>query len=107
VLPGKAPIAAHAHALTPEEKQKTLDLEFIIERPKDSEFKDRVAKGEVITPKERRELYSPSKESVAKLIEWLKGNGLEVSSQNSDGTSIYAKATVATIEKALKVDSRS
>lgn len=101
-------IAAHGlivQAQGPQHKNDKMPILFSLEIPAEATAKleAKVAKGEVVTPKELESDYSASPEAVERLVGWLKAEGFEITSITPDRTSIYAQATVGQIEKSLKV----
>ncbi len=69
-----------------------------------SQLEERVAKGEVVPYNELKKNYSADPTDRDALIKWLKGQGFEIESISDDGTSVYAQASVAQIEKSLDVN---
>jgi kumamolisin len=86
---------------------KKLSFTINLAIPEDArkELESRVAKGEIISKEEMDERYSPKADDIAKLAKWLENpdQGLQVTGQSKDRTSIYVLGTVPKIEKALKV----
>lgn len=62
-----------------------------------------VARGETISPKELQSDYTPEKDDLEKLVAWLKAEDFEIIKVSKDGTSVYARASVAEIERSLEV----
>jgi len=89
---------------TPEHSAEKMTLHFSFSLPPAAKAKleDLVAKGQVIGPAEMQE-YAPAKADVDKVAEWLKAQGFEILDTAHDGASLYARATVQQIEKALAV----
>jgi len=103
--PGLGPHGLVVNAAGPQHKKDKLDILFSLSIPKEARAKleERVAKGEVIPPKELARDFSPKPEDVKALTDWLKKEGLEVTHTTPDRTSVYARGTVAQIEKSLEV----
>jgi kumamolisin len=89
----------------PEHRAEKMTLHFSLEIPAkaQAELEEKVAKGEVVTPAELKKNYGPAKEDVKKLESWLKQEGFEILPVQQDGSSVYARAPVAQIEKSLAV----
>jgi kumamolisin len=93
------------NAAVAEHKDESMTVLFSFAIPKESQadLEQRVARGEVVPLDELQQKYTPNKEDVGALASWLKSEGYEIAGQSDDGTSIYARATVDTIEKSLAV----
>jgi kumamolisin len=89
----------------PEHRAEKMTLHFSFEIPAkaQAELEEKVARGEVLSPAELKENYSPAKADVEKLEAWLKAQGFEILPAQHDGSSIYARASVGQIEKSLAV----
>jgi kumamolisin len=84
-------------------RNKTLVLHFSLTTENVRELQERVAKGQIVPPDEMAEKYSGSAANAKKLSTWLKSQGFKIIETSEDHTSVYAKATVAQIEKSLGV----
>ena len=71
---------------------------------KEADLEQRVANGEVIPPAELQKNYAPNAGDRDKLITWLKSQHFDVTEVAPDGTGVYARGSVAQIEKTLGVD---
>jgi kumamolisin len=82
-----------------------MDLLFSLPLPADAQarLEERVAKGAVIPPEDLERDYSANATDANALAAWLKAQGFEVTHISPDRTSIYARGTVAQIEKSLLV----
>jgi len=90
----------------PEHRDESMNVLFSLEIPSHSEsdLEARVARGEVMSVDELEKNYSPDAADRDKLVAWLKGQHFDVFDISKDGTSVYARATVAQIEESLDVD---
>jgi kumamolisin len=93
------------NAAKPENLKEKMTLHFSLEIPPtaQADLEEKVAKGEVVSPEELQKSYSPDPADIQKLESWLKKEGFEVLKTQHDGSSIYATASVAQIEKSLAV----
>jgi kumamolisin len=82
-----------------------MDVLFSLSIPQDAQQKleERVAKGEVVTPEELDRDFSPKAADLDALVAWLKTEGYQIIRTSPDRTSVYARATVANIQKSLQV----
>ena len=102
--------AATPHGLTvtaarPEHSQEVMPLTFSLKIPQElhDELEAKVAKGIVVPIDELNKKYAVPAKEVNALVDWLKGQGFEVTQVAKDGTSVYARATAGQIEKSLGV----
>jgi kumamolisin len=104
--PGPTPHGLMLEAAEPDNRDEQMTVLFSLEIPPDDEkdLEERVARGEVIPADQVQKRYSPKKADRDKLVKWLKANGFKVTDVSSDGTSVYARASVGQIEKSLDVD---
>lgn len=88
-----------------EHRAEKMTLHFSLEMPAQAqaELEAKVAKGEVVAPDELQKNYGPVKDSAKQLEAWLKREGFEILPAQQDGSSVYARASVAQIEKSLAV----
>lgn len=93
-------------AARPEHRQEVMPLTFSFKIPKElhDELESKVAKGIVVPIDEINTKYAVPAKEVDTLVEWLKGQGFEVTQVAKDGTSVYAQATAGQIEKSLGVN---
>lgn len=84
----------------------TMKLLFSLEIPAEAtaDLQKRIDKGEIISPKEYLEKYSAPQKGYDDLTKWLKENDFQVTRTSPDRTSVYARSTVANVEKTLKVN---
>jgi kumamolisin len=101
------PEAAAAAPLNESARNKTLQLHFGLASQNIEELKARVAKGEIVSPDELSRRYSGNAENAKKLTAWLSQQGFTSIETTPDNTSVYAKGTVAQIEKSLDVTMKS
>ncbi|HLJ93414.1 MAG TPA: S53 family peptidase [Gemmataceae bacterium] len=107
-LPGQPGLTPHGllvHAATPEHKTDRMEILFSLSIPKEAQanLEERVARGEIIPRKELEQNYAPKAADFEALVKWLKKEGFEIAHTTPDRTSVYAKGTVAQIEKSLQV----
>ncbi len=93
----------HAAAASHKEDKMTILFSFAIPKEARKKLAARVARGEVVTPKELRSAYAPKPEDVTQLRDWLKEQGFTIKHTSADQTGIYAEARVSQIEKSLQV----
>jgi kumamolisin len=93
-------------AALPDTRDEQMTILFSLDTPPDKEadLEQRVANGEVISPAELEKNYAPDPGERDKLITWLKSQNFDVADVSPDGTSVYARSSVAQIEKTLGVD---
>jgi kumamolisin len=91
-----------------EEKSDQLELEFYLQSANEKlqsanekELDALIARHQTISPEELKEKYSPSSADSQAVVDWLKSQGFEITRRTTNG--IYAKASIALIEKSLKV----
>src|SRR5262249_15631553 len=84
-------------AVKPGAQDQKMEILFSLAVPKEvqKDIEARVAKGQIIPPKELAEKYSAKQEDSEKLEKWLKDQGFEITKTTPNHTSVYAKATVA------------
>jgi kumamolisin len=106
VQEGLTPQGLNVAAAGPQHQNDKLDLLFSLPVPADSQSKleERVARGVVITPEDLERDYSAKAADADALAAWLKAQGFEVTHTSPDRTSLYARATVAQIQKSLLVN---
>jgi kumamolisin len=104
--PGPGPRGLMVAAAEPETANEEMNVLFSLEIPaaKTADLEERVARGEVVSPDELQKNYAPNAADRDKLVKWLKAQGFDVTGVSHDGSSVYARASVAQIEKSLDVD---
>ena len=87
-------------------RSERMDVMFSLDLPQGmrKSLEDRVAKGETVPLAELDRDVKADAAAADKLVTWLKQQGFRITSVSPDRTSVYANATVATIEKALQVE---
>lgn len=103
--PGPAPHGLVVSAAVQDHKSDKMDILFSLAIPKEARAKleEKVLKGEVVDPKDLVKDSAPKPEDVKGLSKWLKDEGFEITHTTPDQTSVYARGTVAQIEKSLAV----
>jgi kumamolisin len=93
------------NSVKPERKSEKMTVHFSFEMPPDAQarLEERVARGEVVPLDELQRDYRPPTTDLEKLVSWLKAQGFEILNVPHDGSSIYARATVAQLEQSLAV----
>jgi kumamolisin len=104
--PGPTPRGLLVQAAAPDTREEEMTVLFSLEIPPDDEkdLEERVARGEVVPAEELQKRYAPDAGDREKLVKWLKAQNFDVTEVSSDGTSVYARASVDQIEKSLGVD---
>ena len=104
--PGPGPRGLMVAAAEPETANEEMNVLFSLEIPaaKTADLEERVARGEVLSPDELQQNYAPNAADRDKLVNWLNAQGFDVTGVSHDGSSVYARASVAQIEKSLDVD---
>jgi kumamolisin len=104
--PGPTPRGLIVQGAAPDTREEQMTILFSLEIPPDDEkdLEERVARGEVVPAEELQNRYVPDAGDREKLVKWLKAQNFDVTQVSSDGTSVYARASVDQIEKSLGVD---
>lgn len=104
--PGLTPHGLMIHAETPANRKETMTLLFSVAIPESAreDLEARVAKGEVVPLDELKKKYGSQAGDVKALVSWLKTQGYKNIKPNSDGTGVYADASIDKIEKSLAVN---
>jgi kumamolisin len=104
--PGPTPRGMMVAAALPDTRDEQMTVLFSLDTPPDKEadLEQRVANGEVIPPGELQKNYGPDAGERGKLIRWLKSQHFDITEVASDGTGVYARASVPQIEKSLGVE---
>lgn len=94
-----------AAATAANHKDDRMQILFSLPIPAEARAKlaAKIAQGEVVPAQELARDYGASQADVDKLVRWLKEEGFEVTSIAPNRTSVYARGTVAQIEKSLQV----
>lgn len=108
-LPEQMGITPHGlilNAAQPDNRTESMTLLFSVAIPDadQAELEARVARGETVSPQELQSKYSPKAADLNPLKVWLKDQGFQITQVASDNSGVYARATVAQIEKALSVN---
>jgi kumamolisin len=107
-LPEELGITPHGlilNAAQPDNRTEQMTLLFSI-APADNlrkELEQMVAQGQTVSPKELNTKYASPAEDVQRLSGWLKDQGFEIVRVSPDNSGVYARASVAQIEKTLGV----
>jgi kumamolisin len=93
------------NAVKPEHRSEMMTIHFSFSLPAAAQagLEELVAKGKVVSPGDLAERYAPAAGDIEKLSSWLKAEGFEILPMPNDGASLYARASVAQIEKSLAV----
>jgi kumamolisin len=104
--PGVTPAGMKVNAKSPGNDTEMMPVTFALAPPASAnkDLEQLVAKGQTVSPDELRTKYSVSAQDVDPLVAWLKGEGFAIDQVSADGTSVYARATVAQLEKSLAVN---
>src|SRR6266568_3427430 len=100
-----APLGLMVHEVRPEHRQEKMTLLFSLALPPNvqQQLEEKVARGETIAPADLNQ-YGADQKNLDALVGWLKAQGFDVTHTTPDRTSVYARATVDTIEKTLGVE---
>jgi kumamolisin len=103
---GTTPHGLILNAAQPDNRTESMTLLFSVAIPDadQAELEARVARGETVSPQELQSKYSPKAADLNPLKAWLKDQGFQITQVASDNSGVYARATVAQIEKALNVN---
>ncbi|HZA10226.1 S53 family peptidase [Mycobacterium sp.] len=104
--PGPTPRGLLVQAAEPEHRDAKMTVLFSLEIPPEDEadLEQRVARGEVVPADQLQKRYATDAKEREKLVKWLKAQNFDVTEVSSDGTSVYARASVDQIEKSLGVE---
>jgi len=81
-----------------------MEFEVALKMRNYEELQARIATGEVIPRKEMLSRYLPLAADYAALTKWLKSQGLTLTRVDSSRLCVFARGTVAQIQKALEVE---
>jgi kumamolisin len=103
---GTTPHGLILNAAQPDNRNESMTLLFSVAIPDadQAELEARVARGETVSPQELQSKYSPKAADLNPLKAWLKEQGFVITQVAADNSGVYARATVAQIEKALSVN---
>ena len=104
--PGVTPSGMKVNAKEPEHADDKMPVTFSLAPPAgaDADLETLVAKGQTVSPHELQTKFAVAKANVTPLVTWLKNQGFDVDHVSDDGTTVYARASVAQLEKSLSVD---
>ncbi len=93
------------NAASDEHRDEMMTVLFSLAIPEQAqqELAARVARGEVVPLDELQKNYAADPAERQALVDWLKKQGFEITEVSADGTNVYARASVAQIEKSLAV----
>jgi len=102
---GIAPAGLIVNAALPEQSDEKMTVLFSLAPPAHAQddLEEKVARGETVPPEQIQMQYSANAEDLKALEAWLQDQGFEIEQTTADGTSVYARAKVSTIEKSLDV----
>jgi len=108
-LPDEPGITSHGlmvNKALAEDQDSELNILFSLAMPPDKqkELEQRVARGEVVSPKELKTTYVADQKDTVALVSWLEGQGFKDVRVSPNGTGVYAKAPASQIEKSLQVN---
>jgi hypothetical protein len=89
--------------LTDAEIQETIDFSIALKMRNFAELPERVGMGETISQNEMRANYFPASAEVENVRRWLVGQGFEVQPPPQFELSIFARGTVAQLQRAFRV----
>jgi kumamolisin len=104
--PGPKPGGLIVQATEPEHRDEEMTVQFSLAIPPDdaADLEARVARGEVVPDDQLQKRYTPDAQEREKLVRWLDAQNFKMVEVSSDGTGIYARASVDQLEKSLQVD---
>jgi kumamolisin len=89
--------------LQPQELAAPMDFEVALKMRNFSELQTRVARGERISAGEITAKYSPHASDYQAVADWLTGQGLAITRRDPSRIAVFARGSVAQVEKALQV----
>jgi kumamolisin len=107
-LPQETGLTPHGLMVQPEDQQHrnekmTLLFSLAIRPSLEKELEEKMASGAVVSSEDLRSRYRSDSGGLDKLLAWLRQEGFEIVRVTQDGTGVYARATVAEIERTLSV----
>jgi kumamolisin len=104
--PGVTPSGMKVNAKGVEHDDEKMPVTFSLAPPAgaDAALEALVAKGQTVSAQDLQTKYAVAKADVTPLVAWLKKEGFDVDHVSDDGASVFARASVAQIEKSLAVD---
>lgn len=89
-----------------DDRSEQMPISFSLMAPAgtDAALEACVARGETVSAAELQTTYAAAPADRAPLVAWLKQQGYSIDHVAADGMTVYARATVAQIEKSLAVD---
>src|ERR1051326_3233403 len=104
--PGITPHGLILNAAQPDNRNEQMTLLFSVAPPDDvrKQLEEIVAKGQTVSAKELNTKYASRSADVQPVIGWLKKGGFEIVRVAPDNSGVYARASVAQIEKSLGVN---
>lgn len=102
--PGVTPNGLILNKATQDAHNANMDLLFSLAIPSKDDLEKKVAAGETVSASDLNKTYVPKTSDIEALKTWLGAQGFKVTGQSSDGTSVYASASVSQIEKSLQVN---
>src|SRR5258708_7441608 len=103
--PGITPSGLNVSAARPEHLDEKMTLSFSLAIPPTAhdDLEAKVGGGEVVWVKDLNTKYAVPQAQVDPVVAWLKAEGFEVTHISNDRTSVFARGTIAQIEKSLGV----
>lgn len=103
---GLTPSGLMVQATTPSHLNEVLPVLFslAISPEQKTDFEQKVSSGTVMTPAEINASYGSNADDLNALEGWLKQQGYQITKISANGTSVYTKATVSTIQQSLQVN---
>jgi len=104
--PGITPHGLILNVAQPDNRNEQMTLLFSVAPPDDirKQLQDLVAKGQTVSAKDLNTKYASRPGDVQPLVGWLKDQGFEIVRVSPDNSGVYARASVAQIEKSLGVN---
>jgi sugar lactone lactonase YvrE len=98
----------HAHllraALRADETSAAMTFEVALRMPNFAALQERLARGEQISRGEMESTYYPSASDYARVIAWIKSQGLEVTRTDADRLGVFGRGSVAAVAQAFQVN---
>ena len=90
--------------LLPGEISAEMRFEVTLKMRNFAELQARLGNGELIPFREMTEKYYPTQADYQAVMDWIKGQGFKIARRDDNRLAIFAVASVATIQKALRVN---